>query len=94
MTQALAHRCLLDACLVSHLLLPSSLCSPQGSPTHVPQAPPHLSAPQLSLLPLVNPGQSQSTGPYPVRTLGRRLRAGYTVGAHSKGLARADAQLC
>ncbi|GAB1298371.1 Sodium/hydrogen exchanger 3 [Apodemus speciosus] len=92
-TQALAHR-LLDACLVSHLLLPSSLCSPQGSPTHVPQALPHLSAPQLSLLPLVNPGQSQSSGPHPVRTLDRQPCAGYTVGAHSKDLAHADAQLC
>lgn len=91
--QALAHH-LLDACLVSHPLLPSSHCSLQGLPTHVPQAPPHLSALRLSLLPLVFLGQSQSTGPHPVPTLARRLRAGYTVGAHSKSLAHADAQLC
>lgn len=92
-TQVLTHRLPDDCPLVGHPLMLSSPCSPHGSPAHVPRALPHLSASLLLPLPLVNLGWSQSTGPHPVRTLGRRLRVGYTVGAPSRGLAHADALL-
>lgn len=92
-TRALTHR-LPEACPhVGHPLRPSSLCSPQGSLAHVPRAPPHLSASRLPILPLVNPGQVQNSGPRPARMLGLRLRAVYTVGAPSRGLAHAAALL-
>lgn len=93
-TQALTHRSPEPCPRVGHPLRLSSPCSLHGWLPHVPRAPPHLSASRQHLLPLVNPGQGQSTEPRPVRTLGLRLRAAYTVGAPSRGRALAAAQLC
>lgn len=93
-TQALTHRSP-EACpRVGHPLLPSSPCSLHGWLAHVPRVPPHLSASLQLPLPQVNRGRGQSTGSRPVRTLGLRLRAVYTVGAPSRGRALAAAQLC
>lgn len=92
-TQALTHR-LPEACIrIGHPQLPSSPCSLHGSLAHVPRAPSRLSDSRRVLSPPVNPGRSQSTAPCPVRTLGLRLRAVYTAGAPSRGLAHAAAQL-
>lgn len=92
-TQALTHR-LPEACIhIGHPQLLSSPCSLHGSLAHVPRVPSHLSASRPVLSPPVNPSRSQSTGPCPVHTPGLRLRAAFTAGAPSRGLALAAAQL-